>query len=96
MARRLVITRRLVAPHALKRYDERWQELRGAAAGGPCHAWRYRSLAAPSSFVEFLEFGGSPDPRLEPAIARAIQALEEVAAGSTEEWEDTTNPGGSE
>jgi hypothetical protein len=91
MARRLLIIHRQVPSGSGPDYDRAWMQLREAAAGVPCHAWRYRSTRSGDSFVEFLEYAAAGDPRGNLEVSEALRALERVAAGEIEEWLDASN-----
>jgi len=93
--RRLVTILRNVDAASLAGYDAAWQALVREVSVRSAHAWRYGSLFAPHSYIEFLEYGGD-DPRRDPAVANALLALDEIAAGALEEWVDRSKWGSSD
>jgi hypothetical protein len=73
-----------------REYRSAWAALRRAveAAGG--NAWRFRSAAAGDLYIEFLEFRDGADPRRDPEVAKALEALDRRFPGRVEEWVDAT------
>lgn len=84
-------TLRTVMAGQAEEYDYAWRRLRMAAKEMGAQAWRFRRAEEAHSFIEFLEFKAEIDPRSSPALASALEELEGIAQGRTEEWVDA-NP----
>jgi len=89
MPRRLVSTRREVTSEDLATYDAAWAALEQRARDAGAHAWRFVSAAYPVLYLEFLEFAADADPRGKGAVADALHAIDRIAPGSAEEWDET-------
>lgn len=86
--RGLVSIRRRVEEDQGVSYEEAWRRLAETVGARGAHAWRFRSEQDPALFVEFLEFGAGADPRDDPSVARALEALEMIGRGDSEGWID--------
>jgi hypothetical protein len=87
--RRLISIRRKVAAELSAEYDAAWAKLRDAVTGGGAHAWRFASAAYPSEYLEFLEFASGADPRARSPVAELLSALDRLAGGTSEEWDES-------
>jgi nitroreductase len=91
-SRRLVSTRRKLTHVQADDYDAAWSALHAAATRHGAHAWRFASAAYPSLYLEFLEFAAGADPRSEPDVSRATNALDALAPGQSDEWDELGVP----
>ena len=86
--RRLLSTRREIPLQDRDRYDLAWAALERAATALAAHAWRFRSSIYPSGYLEFLEFAAGSDPRDDPSVSGPLAALDEIAPGEVESWDE--------
>jgi hypothetical protein len=86
----LLIHRRSVPAARLADYHLAWDVCRDAAIAAGARAWRYRSAADETRFIEFVEFGGGRDPRRDPAAAAGLATLDDIVPADPEEWHDAT------
>jgi len=94
--RRLVSTRRFIAPGTFSDYDACWEALRGSAAAEGVRAWRFRSALEPTLYIEFLESRGEMDPRERPALRGGAEELDALSAGIAETWIEVATEGETE
>lgn len=88
MGRRLVSIRRRVEVSESEAYGRKWGEARAAVEAAGSHAWAFASSMDPADRMEFLEFAEGADPRSDPVVAAALEALESDHRGATDEWEE--------
>ena len=90
--RKLVSIRRRLEPDQGARYEEAWRRLAAAVTARGAHAWRFRSGQDAALFVEFLEFGTGADPREDAVVLEALESLEIIGSGVSEDWIDAEDP----
>lgn len=88
MARRLVSIRRRVPAGDAGAYSAAWSRARRAVEASGAHAWAFASAADASERIEFLEFADASDPRDDPGVASALDALGRAYGGTIDEWEE--------
>lgn len=82
-------TRRSVDAQHRAHYDGLWARVRAAAEDRGIHAWRFRAVDRPDTFMEFLEAASAASLEHDDLTA-ALRALDTaIGAGSTDHWEDT-------
>jgi len=87
MAERALVSIVRRVPEQIEReYRLAWAELRAAAQQAGAKAWRFHSARDGSHFIEFLEYPAEADPRASPAVAAALDRLEQLVPGTLEEW----------
>jgi hypothetical protein len=86
--RHLISLRRRIGADQHAAYDAAWHHLRDAAVARGAHAWRFRSAADATEFLEFLEFRAGADPRSHTPVRDALAALDRLAPASPEEWRE--------
>lgn len=86
--RRLVSIRRRVPAADADGYAGAWARARQAVEATGSHAWAFASAGDASERIEFLEFAHGSDPRDDPRVAAALDALSRAHGGTIDEWEE--------
>lgn len=90
--RRLLSTRRAVAPERVGEYLEHWARVRAAVEERGGHAWLFQAARGESLFMEFIEWKEAPGEESLPErqeVGGARRALDVAfGPGQEEEWRE--------
>jgi hypothetical protein len=90
--RRLLSTRRAVAPERVGEYLEHWARVRAAVEERGGHAWLFQAAGGEALFIEFIEWKQAPGEEglpERPEVGEARRALDAAfGRGQEEGWRE--------